>query len=271
MTGATVVIRAALDTPRQLDGDSIGLGRELTMECLPGSVCSSASPADAADAAAVSMRRSRPVCTGSGSTKSSAPGCASWSVGTLYPQRRPTDAPHEASPTISTTGLAITALMLGWALPGPRTATQAADQGKAVPATATSRLRGRHLQNQHSELQKAYGALPLAFVPNRQQTDPRVRYYAVGHRYAFFATRDELMLSLSKGKPARHLALALRFLDRSPTDEGHGRQEVARLGQLPRRSEPRPTTGPGSPATARSSTATSGRRSTCACTSGRGS
>ena len=30
MTGATVVIRAALDTPRQLDGDSIGLGRWLT-------------------------------------------------------------------------------------------------------------------------------------------------------------------------------------------------------------------------------------------------
>ncbi len=58
--------------------------------------------------------------------------------------------------------------------------------------------------------------MPVAFVPNRGQTDPRVRYYAVGHRYAFFATRDELMLSLSKGKPARHLALALRFLDRSP-------------------------------------------------------
>ena len=36
MTGATVVIRAALDTPRQLDGDSIGLGRELSMVCLPG-------------------------------------------------------------------------------------------------------------------------------------------------------------------------------------------------------------------------------------------
>ena len=36
MTGATVVIRAAVDTPRQLDGDSIGLGRELSMVCLPG-------------------------------------------------------------------------------------------------------------------------------------------------------------------------------------------------------------------------------------------
>ena len=36
MTGSTVVIRSSTDTPRQLDGDSIGLGRELRMECLHG-------------------------------------------------------------------------------------------------------------------------------------------------------------------------------------------------------------------------------------------
>jgi diacylglycerol kinase family enzyme len=36
MTGRTVVIRAAADTPRQLDGDSVGSGRELTMECVHG-------------------------------------------------------------------------------------------------------------------------------------------------------------------------------------------------------------------------------------------
>ncbi|CUR55654.1 Phosphoesterase, PA-phosphatase related protein [metagenome] len=36
MTGAKVVVRAGSDTPRQLDGDSIGSGRELTMVCLPG-------------------------------------------------------------------------------------------------------------------------------------------------------------------------------------------------------------------------------------------
>ncbi len=38
MTGQSVVIRAATDTPRQLDGDSIGPGRELRMECLHGRV-----------------------------------------------------------------------------------------------------------------------------------------------------------------------------------------------------------------------------------------
>jgi len=34
--GSRVVLRAATDTPRQLDGDSIGPGKELTMECLHG-------------------------------------------------------------------------------------------------------------------------------------------------------------------------------------------------------------------------------------------
>jgi YegS/Rv2252/BmrU family lipid kinase len=36
MTGASVVVRATHDTPRQLDGDSVGPGRELRMECIHG-------------------------------------------------------------------------------------------------------------------------------------------------------------------------------------------------------------------------------------------
>jgi YegS/Rv2252/BmrU family lipid kinase len=35
-TGSKVTIRAAHDTPRQLDGDSIGPGKELVMECIHG-------------------------------------------------------------------------------------------------------------------------------------------------------------------------------------------------------------------------------------------
>lgn len=35
-TGQRIVVRAASDTPRQLDGDSIGPGRELRMECIHG-------------------------------------------------------------------------------------------------------------------------------------------------------------------------------------------------------------------------------------------
>lgn len=36
MTGASVVVRTHSDVPRQLDGDSIGPGQELRMECQPG-------------------------------------------------------------------------------------------------------------------------------------------------------------------------------------------------------------------------------------------
>ena len=36
MTGQTIVVRAHSDIPRQLDGDAIGPGRELHMECLHG-------------------------------------------------------------------------------------------------------------------------------------------------------------------------------------------------------------------------------------------
>jgi YegS/Rv2252/BmrU family lipid kinase len=36
LTGRTVSVRASADTPRQLDGDSIGAGRELHAECLHG-------------------------------------------------------------------------------------------------------------------------------------------------------------------------------------------------------------------------------------------
>jgi YegS/Rv2252/BmrU family lipid kinase len=36
MTGRKVVIKAAHDTPRQIDGDPVGAGQELLCECLPG-------------------------------------------------------------------------------------------------------------------------------------------------------------------------------------------------------------------------------------------
>ena len=38
MTGRSVVVRAASPTPRQLDGDPLGAGRELRMNCLHGRV-----------------------------------------------------------------------------------------------------------------------------------------------------------------------------------------------------------------------------------------
>ena len=56
MTGRSIVIRTSTDTPRQLDGDSIGPGKELRMECIHGRllvrVPRSASEASARRAAA---------------------------------------------------------------------------------------------------------------------------------------------------------------------------------------------------------------------------
>lgn len=64
--------------------------------------------------------------------------------------------------------------------------------------------------------------LALGFIENRGQTDPRVRYYARGNRYAFYLTRDEVMLAFAKGHEARGLALALRFVDRNPAAQPRG-------------------------------------------------
>ena len=36
VTGRVIEVRAAVDTPRQVDGDPVGAGRELRCECLPG-------------------------------------------------------------------------------------------------------------------------------------------------------------------------------------------------------------------------------------------
>ncbi len=169
-------------------------------------------------------------------------------LGVLYPGG---PMRHSKRLKFATAGLGISALMLGWALPG-QTATQAADRGEgAAHGYQTSRVDPQH--QRFAALQKAYAAMPLAFVENRRQTDPRVKYYAVGNHYAFFATRDELMLSLSKDKQGRELALALRFRTPQSGRDRHRHEPRARNGQLSRRQRTRPGRRPGSPATGRSS------------------
>ena len=61
----------------------------------------------------------------------------------------------------------------------------------------------------------ALARMPLAFVANRGQTDARVRFYAVGSRYAFYLTRTGVVLSLvthSTRRSAHGVALDWRFL-----------------------------------------------------------
>ena len=57
----------------------------------------------------------------------------------------------------------------------------------------------------------AYATLPAAFVANRGQTNQRVRYYTRGSRYAFYLTRDEVVLSFVNESATDELALTLRF------------------------------------------------------------
>ena len=44
----------------------------------------------------------------------------------------------------------------------------------------------------------AYAKLPLTFVENQGQTDPRVVYHAQGPRHAFFLTRGEIVFAFAK-------------------------------------------------------------------------
>jgi len=48
----------------------------------------------------------------------------------------------------------------------------------------------------HSQIVDNYGQLPLSFVPNRGQTDPRVQFTAAGNGYTLFLTGTQVVLSL---------------------------------------------------------------------------
>ncbi len=112
---------------------------------------------------------------------------------------------------------------------------------------------------------RALAAMPLAFVRNEGQTDARVRFYAVGNHYAFFATPSELMLSLTREKPATQLALALRFIGHSTkvTTTAHAR---SRARSTTSAAPIRPSGRRSSRATATLSTPGSGRTSICTST-----
>jgi hypothetical protein len=48
------------------------------------------------------------------------------------------------------------------------------------------------------QLQEAYGKLPLHFIHNQGQVDERVQFYTQGGGYAFFFTREGVVLSLAR-------------------------------------------------------------------------
>src|SRR3989442_855068 len=62
-----------------------------------------------------------------------------------------------------------------------------------------------------AQMRDAYANLPVAFVENRGQACARVRYYAKGPRYAFYLTRDEVIVSFMNAPASGGVALALQF------------------------------------------------------------
>ncbi len=63
--------------------------------------------------------------------------------------------------------------------------------------------------------QSSYAKLPLSFVPNRGQADPKVRYLAQTGGASFHFTPDRIAISLQKGDKGH--ALQLRFLGANPS------------------------------------------------------
>src|SRR3954447_19008881 len=57
--------------------------------------------------------------------------------------------------------------------------------------------------------------LPLSFVPNRGQTDARVRYYAQTPGFAAYFPRRGVTIAVSKGRHGQ--AMELRFPGADPT------------------------------------------------------
>lgn len=59
--------------------------------------------------------------------------------------------------------------------------------------------------------------LPLSFVPNRGQTDSRVRYYAQTPGFAAYFTRRGVTIAISKGRHGQAIELRFPGADRTPS------------------------------------------------------
>jgi hypothetical protein len=106
-------------------------------------------------------------------------------------------------------------------------------QGASQVTAASSGVSEATVAPQISEQEalKAYGKLPLSFIPNEgQATDEAVRYYAQGAGYGFFFTKGGAMLSLADEEGRGH-ALGLDFLGANP--DARSPRAPFRGGQLP--------------------------------------
>jgi Beta-propeller repeat len=87
-------------------------------------------------------------------------------------------------------------------------------QLQALPTTANTSSAAAS-PTRDSKPVRDYGRLPLAFVPNRGQTDARVRFSAQAGGASFWFTPSEAVFAFAKEK--RGVNLRLRFLGADPT------------------------------------------------------
>jgi hypothetical protein len=100
----------------------------------------------------------------------------------------------------------------------PTACVSGASEGSAS-ATGTSAAASGSTANE-SEARKAYGQLPLAFVPNAGRTDPRVRFHAQAGGASFFFTPKEAVFSFTKGNQGTVLRLAFLGANAAARIEG---------------------------------------------------
>ena len=121
-------------------------------------------------------------------------------------------------------GIAVVALAVWtWGLPVPRHPRPNGHIRATEPAAPVLAA----FDGNREQARSMYEKLPVAFIENRGQTDSRVRYYAQGSRYAFYLTRDQIVLSFAKQPSTQGLTLGLRFLGSNPKVVVEGEERAA--------------------------------------------
>src|SRR3989475_3451353 len=77
-----------------------------------------------------------------------------------------------------------------------------------------------------TQVQEAYGKLPLSFEANRGQTDGRVKFLSRGRGYTLFLTPTEAVLALRHPTKSQQTALRIRLIGASSASSLVGAEEL---------------------------------------------
>jgi hypothetical protein len=111
--------------------------------------------------------------------------------------------------------LLILAGTLAWGALGERV-RQGAAAAPSSPARATSQARASQNAASPASLKAAAGKMPLYFVENRGQTDPRVGYYVQGRNATLYFTPQGVTFALPGPAARQRQVVKLDFVDADP-------------------------------------------------------